>query len=148
MVILLVRGALWQPPDIVHHLICLLNLSICLSQQTFLFHTMWAFLGELSTPFVNLRYMFEKVLRRPVPLVDYLFAVSFMATRPVSLTIMLLHCFSFYSIWHSSFTAHIQFAIGVFFAILNYYWASIIIRTALNIFFPASHLQQKKPNKK
>ena len=135
LVIVIVRGALWSLPDLVHHTIAVAGLVVCLSTQTFLFYTMWAMLGEISTPLLNLRYICSK-LGVTVPAIDYLFVASFFTSRPVNMVINLGHALRYYSSWSHLSAANLQFGIGLAFAALQFYWGYLIVRAIIDTLWP------------
>ena len=136
LVIVTVRGALWSVPDVVHHIVSLTVLVVCLSTQTFLFYTMWAMLGEASTPLLNVRYILGK-LGMTVPVVDYLFVATFFTSRPVSMVLNIGHALFHYSTWAHLTVAHFQIVFGIIFAALQFYWAYLVILTIRDTFRPA-----------
>ena len=125
LVIVSVRGALWSPADLVHHAVAVAVLLVCLTTQTFLVYTMWAMLGEASTPLLNLRYIFGK-LGLVVPVVDYLFIAAFFTSRPVNMILNLGHAIAHYHRWSHSTVAHFQLGLGIVFAALQFYWAYLV----------------------
>jgi hypothetical protein len=125
-VILWVRGALWSLPDVVHHIVAVAVLLVCLSTQTFLFYVTWAMLGELSTPWLNARWLLAK-LGRAVPAVDAVFVATFFPSRPVSMLLNLAHALAHYRSWSHLAVAHVQLGFGVVFAALQFYWAYLIV---------------------